>query len=134
MNKTGTQKKTKTKTRIHKLAPSNFPSPLCRFCATIIEDDFHLIIGCTFKRMAWLRALQELELVHRFPSNRQVWQFLLFAEKDALKRRQFQSFAIPIGLILKAVWPRHWQCVMDAIDGLWKCASPSCARNASLWV
>jgi hypothetical protein len=63
--------------------------------------------------MAWLRALQELELVHRFPSHRQVWQFLLLAEKDALKQRQFQSLAIPIGLILSAVWRHHWQCVID---------------------
>jgi hypothetical protein len=47
------------------------------------------------------------------PLTQAVWQFLLFAEKDALKRRQFQSLAIPIGLILTAVWRHHWQCEID---------------------
>jgi hypothetical protein len=33
--------------------------------------------------------------------------------KDSLKRRQFQSVAMPIGLILIAIWCRLWQCVIE---------------------
>ncbi|KAH8548247.1 hypothetical protein BGW37DRAFT_431180, partial [Umbelopsis sp. PMI_123] len=99
--------------RMHTWSPLKYPSPLCSLCKDTIEGDFHLIIDCRLKRTVWLRALQELAFVHRFPSRRQVWSFLLLAETDSSKRVQFRTLAIPIGLILAAIWRHHWQCVIE---------------------
>ncbi|KAG2179612.1 hypothetical protein INT44_006460 [Umbelopsis vinacea] len=62
---------------------------------------------------SWMRALRELELLNRFPTLMQVWQFLLLSEKNLLKRRQFHTLAITIGVIHAAIWKHHWQCVIE---------------------
>ncbi|KAG2178488.1 hypothetical protein INT44_001640 [Umbelopsis vinacea] len=43
--------------RMHKWAPMKYTSPLCSLCNASIEADFHLIVDCKFKRVAWMRAL-----------------------------------------------------------------------------
>ncbi|KAG2182740.1 hypothetical protein INT44_005720 [Umbelopsis vinacea] len=64
----------------HPWAPMKYTSPLCSLCNASIEDDFHLIVDCKFKRVSWMRALRELELLNRFPTLMQVWQFLLLSD------------------------------------------------------
>ena len=89
-------------------------------CATNVEDDFHLLIGCSFKRMAWLRALQELELVHRSPSHRHAAYSVLEIEREigdlklhSIRKRRLclKSKATQIWSSKEKVW-----CIMLLLD------------------
>jgi hypothetical protein len=48
--------------RLHHRQPDKVVSAECGICQNVLEDDFHLFVGCRLKWCVWQKALQELSL------------------------------------------------------------------------
>jgi hypothetical protein len=88
--------------RLHRRQPDKVDSALCGICKNVLEDDFHLLVGCTLKWCVWQKALRELSLDSTLSTKDEVWLTLLLDKKMLTKT---QGNLLPfIGLILVNIW------------------------------
>jgi hypothetical protein len=91
--------------RLHRRQPEKVDSAICVICKNVLEDDFHLLVGCTLKWCVWQKALRELSLDSTLSTKDEVWLTLLLDKKMFTKT---QGNLLPfIGLILGNIWQMH---------------------------
>ena len=105
-----------TRSKLHRLQPTQFPSPECTICKAGTEDLYHMFVDCPYKRPFWIDALQLMQLTATFPHQRAIWHALVTLRSHDNKVLS-NSILGRLGCIVTALWQYHWRCVIN--DEFW---------------
>jgi hypothetical protein len=80
--------------RLRRHQPDTFDSDQCIICNQHVEDDFHFVVGCSYKWQIWSTAVKELGWSSHAISKKNIWKNMLLQDKTTLR------------LVNNAIWDR----------------------------